>query len=390
MKSPIRIVKNRIGAAIAWRAEAAAERRVEDLSRTVHGLAGQMRDTVSGVAEWQARANETFSEVAMRLESLDHRTKEHEQLVKSLRDVTESHDHRTKEHEQLVKSLRDVTESLDHRTKEHEQLVKSLRDVTESLDHRTKEHEQMIQAVKLSSNDVRASLLVLESRIRAQPFNSELSPFEMNFEGFSTIGFAGAEDRTLADFSDLFRPDSEDLKIQLRNYTKWLPTSGVAIDLGCGRGEMVEVLVSEGLEAVGIDSDESMVDRCTALGLTAVHAEIGEYLASLADESVDVISAVHVVEHVGTAELESWLQEIARVLRPDGVFLAETPNPHAIDAFKAFWVDATHIRPYYPESLLHLAQVTGFSKALIWAEGDAANIQERLGLAGSYALIATK
>ena len=334
MTSPIRVMKNRIGAAIAWRAEAAAERRVEDLSTTVHGLAAQMRDTATGVAEWQARVNETFAEVAMRLDSIDHRTKEHEQRFTSVLDLIES--------------------------------------------------------LKLSSDEVRASLSILESRIRAQPFNSELSPFEVNLEGLSTIGFEGDGDQTLADFADLFRPDSEDLKHHLRSYLKWLPASGVAIDLGAGRGEMVDVLASAGLDAVGIDSDESMVDRCSALGLKALKAEIGEHLASLADESADVISAIHVVEHVGTPELESWLREIARVLRPGGIFLAETPNPHAIDAFKAFWVDATHIRPYYPESLLHLAQVAGFSSALIWAEGDGANILDRLGLAGSYAIIATK
>ena len=320
-------MKNRIGAAIAWRAEAAAERRVEDLSTTVHGLAAQTRDTATGVAEWQARVNETFAEVAMRLDSIDHRAKENTQFIGSLR---------------------------------------------------------------LVSDEVRASMQIIESRIRAQPFNSELSPFEVNVEGLSTIGFEADEDQTLADFADLFRPDSEDLKHHLRSYLKWLPTSGVAIDLGAGRGEMVDVLASAGLDAVGIDSDESMVDRCSALGLKAVKAEIGEHLASLADESADVISAIHVVEHVGTPELESWLREIARVLRRGGIFLAETPNPHAIDAFKAFWVDATHIRPYYPESLLHLAQVAGFSSALIWAEGDGVNIQERLGLAGSYAIIATK
>lgn len=360
MRSPIRIAKDRIGAAIAWRAELAAERRVQELSSTVHGLAIQVRDTAVGVAEWQTRVNETFAEVAMRLDAMDHTTKEHEQRFTSVGDLIDARATSTNN------SLIEIQTSTGD----------ALTGLQKALDY--------------AVTSVRASLQTLESRVRAQPFTTELSDFEVEIEGLATIGFDGAGHQSLADFADLFRPDPNDLKQHLDSYSRWLPSSGVAIDLGAGRGEMVEVLSSRGFDAVGIDSDESMVERCKNQGLNAVKAEIGAHLASLPSDSVDVISAIHVVEHVGTPELSSWCKEIVRVLRPGGVFIAETPNPHAIDAFKAFWVDATHVRPYYPESLLHLAQTVGFAKALIWADGNSPLIQERLGLAGSYALIATK
>jgi hypothetical protein len=101
------------------------------------------------------------------------------------------------------------------------------------------------------------------------------------------------------------------------------------------------------------------------------------------------VTAIQVVEHVNTDQLVSWLEKIRGVLKSGGVFIAETPNPHAIDAFKAFWVDVTHVRPYYPESLLHMAQSAGFSRAEIWAPGEQHDITSRLEFAGSYTLIAT-
>jgi len=117
--------------------------------------------------------------------------------------------------------------------------------------------------------------------------------------------------------------------------------------------------------------------------------DVDSFLAACSDSEFDLISAIHIVEHVDTPNLMTWLGEIRRVLSPGGRLIVETPNPHAIDAFKAFWLDTTHVRPYYPESLLHMAHETGFSEAFIWAEGSSDTLDERLGIAGAYALVAT-
>jgi SAM-dependent methyltransferase len=152
---------------------------------------------------------------------------------------------------------------------------------------------------------------------------------------------------------------------------------------------MVQVMKNHGLLAFGIDIDESVVSAAVKRGIDVRLSDIDTFLDSCEPLSLDVVTAIQVVEHVNTDQLVFWFEKIHSLLKPGGVFIAETPNPHAIDAFKAFWVDVTHVRPYYPESLLSMAQSAGFSRAEIWAPGEQDNITDRLEFAGSYTLIAT-
>ena len=235
----------------------------------------------------------------------------------------------------------------------------------------------------------RAEINQLASRIRANPFRNSLSNIVSTRDGSSTMGFAGAGSGQYVDFVEAFRPTFDALLDQLFYLKTWLPVSGTAVDLGAGRGEMVQVMSGHGLSSFGIDADESVVAAAGQKGIDVRLSDIDTFLDKREPSSLDVVTAIQVVEHVNTDQLESWLGKIHRDLKPGGVFIAETPNPQAIDAFKAFWVDVTHVRPYYPESLLHMAQSAGFSRAEIWAPGEQDNITDRLEFAGSYTLIAT-
>ena len=234
-----------------------------------------------------------------------------------------------------------------------------------------------------------ADLRQLSSRIRANPFRSSDFEITSTRDGSSTIGFDGAGSGQYVDFVEAFRPTFDDLLEQLSYLSTWLPASGTGVDLGAGRGELVQLMQSHGLFSYGIDMDQSVVSSAVARGLDVRLSDIDSFLDACASSSIDVVTAIQVVEHVNTDQLVSWFVKIQRVLKPGGVFIAETPNPHAIDAFKAFWVDVTHVRPYYPESLLHMSQSAGFSRAEIWAPGEQDNITDRLEFAGSYTLIVT-
>jgi 2-polyprenyl-3-methyl-5-hydroxy-6-metoxy-1,4-benzoquinol methylase len=234
-----------------------------------------------------------------------------------------------------------------------------------------------------------AEISQLSSRIRANPFRNSLSNIVSARDGSSTMGFASAGSGQYVDFVEAFRPTFDALLDQLSYLKTWLPASGAAVDLGAGRGEMVQVMSDHGLSSFGIDADESVVAAAGQKGIDVRLSDVDTFLDNCEPSSLDVVTAIQVVEHVNTDQLESWLGKIHRDLKPGGVFIAETPNPHAIDAFKAFWVDVTHVRPYYPESLLHMVQSAGFSRAEIWAPGEQDNITDRLEFAGSYTLIAT-
>src|SRR5262249_54310327 len=129
---------------------------------------------------------------------------------------------------------------------------------------------------------------------------------------------------------------------------------GPWLDIGCGRGEWLSAASKSGHPVRGIDSNARSAAYCRQQGFDAVHAEALEYLQDAPDESVAVISAFHVVEHVTADYLLSVFQEIARVLKPGGLLILETPDPaNLLMGSHLFWRDITHNRPL-PMLLLEL------------------------------------
>lgn len=135
-----------------------------------------------------------------------------------------------------------------------------------------------------------------------------------------------------------------------------------ALDLGCGRGEWLEVLAQHSFNALGVDLSHDMVERCTARGLSAYEGDAFKALSDYTDNSLDVISAFHLIEHVPFDGLYDMLKEARRALKPDGVLLLETPNPEAIlvGAY-SFYLDPTHRNPIPPLLLRHLCEYVGFN-----------------------------
>src|SRR5690606_29932220 len=103
-----------------------------------------------------------------------------------------------------------------------------------------------------------------------------------------------------------------------------------AIDLGCGRGEWLELLQNNGFSAYGIDLNEGMMEPAKQIGLSVIKDEAISFLKKLPDQSHIVISAFHLVEHIPFAEVEILVQEALRVLAPGGILIIETPNPENI------------------------------------------------------------
>jgi SAM-dependent methyltransferase len=289
-----------------------------------------------------------------------------------------------------------MREQLDAQSKELEVLKSQLENLTTDVGDQLNSAHNELRAINLMLHELVSrhdnlehQVKIQDSRIRARPHATSDIQILSSRDARPTIGYSANRGGEYAQFIDSFRPTFDQLLENLYYVTSWLPQTGRAVDLGAGRGEMVKLLNDFGLEAYGIDSNLSVVADAKSRGIQVVHQEIDDFLAAAQDSSLDVITAVQVVEHVDTTDLVEWFRQIFRSLKPNGVFIAETPNPHAIDAFKAFWIDTTHQRLYYPESLLHMAQAAGFSKAEIWVEGTQESIDERLGYAGSYTLIAT-
>lgn len=187
-------------------------------------------------------------------------------------------------------------------------------------------------------------------------------------------------------FEERYRGSRETIKARLRVYLPFvaalqaLRADCKAVDLGCGRGEWLELLGEAGVPARGFDLDPDMLAACRERGLPAGEGAALGVLEGLGDESVDLVSAFHLVEHLPFADLQALVGHAFRVLRPGGLLVMETPDPENLSVGAAsFYLDPTHVRPIPAGLLAFLPEHQGFHRVKIL------RLQERPGLAESPA-----
>lgn len=176
---------------------------------------------------------------------------------------------------------------------------------------------------------------------------------------------------------------------------------GPAADLGCGRGEWLELMSDAGVDALGVELNPLLVAECRNKGLHVVQADFQVFLEQSPAERWQLLTAFHVIEHLGWPAWYSCLRHMHRALQPGGIAILETPNPaNLYTAANRFYLDPTHRHPL-PDGLLQFAAANaGFSRVEILplhpesgtgAEGiDASGLAARLTGAQDYALIARK
>jgi SAM-dependent methyltransferase len=173
-------------------------------------------------------------------------------------------------------------------------------------------------------------------------------------------------------FEDVYRGTREEIKERLRVYLPFalhcqeLYDECKILDLGCGRGEWLELMSENGFKAFGVDLDDGMLDACRE---KALHAEKKDALATLEqmpDESLVIVSGFHIAEHLSFTILQGVVEQSLRVLKPGGLLILETPNPENIlVGAMSFYLDPTHLRPLPPQLLSFLPVFYGFERTKI-------------------------
>ena len=161
-------------------------------------------------------------------------------------------------------------------------------------------------------------------------------------------------------FEDRFRGNRELIRQRQAVYLEFFVNRKKVVDLGCGRGEFVELLYENGIDGVGVDSNEVVIQFCRSQGLRVVRADLFDYLTSLTDESIDGITAFQVVEHLPLEQLLKLLELSRNKLKHGGVFIAETVNIYCPVALSHFYIDPSHIRPLPADLLRFLCEQAGF------------------------------
>jgi O-antigen chain-terminating methyltransferase len=175
-----------------------------------------------------------------------------------------------------------------------------------------------------------------------------------------------------AAFEDVFRGTREDIKHRAEVYLPVLRSAGVGsddwhvIDLGCGRGEWLELLRDHGIPGRGIDHNRIMIDQCRQIGLEVEEADIIDYVTGLPSASVGAVTGMHIIEHIPFDGLVRLIDESLRVLRPGGVVIFETPNPENLLVGAChFYYDPTHLHPLPPPVAQFLLEARGFVRVEI-------------------------
>lgn len=212
--------------------------------------------------------------------------------------------------------------------------------------------------------------------------------------------------RFYLEFENRFRGSQELIKSRLSVYLPFvIPLKSIyeelrAVDLGCGRGEWLELLKEKGFQAEGVDLDDAMVNTCRAKGLSVEKADAIEYIEKLDDESVVIVSGFHIIEHIPFESVKKLVENAYRVLKPGGLLILETPNPESLMVSTTeFYIDPTHKRPIPPNLLHFLAEYSGFARVKILRLNEPSRIQSQdvvsladvfFGISPDYAVVAQK
>ena len=164
-------------------------------------------------------------------------------------------------------------------------------------------------------------------------------------------------------FEDAFRGSPSEIRRRLEEYVPRFRGRSDILDIGCGRGEFLDLLRQEGISARGLDLNPAMVDEARGRGLDAVQADALSYLDGLPDGALGGLFAAQVVEHLPGHYLTRLLETAAHKIRPGGLIVLETINPACwLAFFESFIRDVTHVWPLHPDTLQYFLRVSGFSR----------------------------
>ena len=203
-------------------------------------------------------------------------------------------------------------------------------------------------------------------------------------------------------FEERFRGSPAEIARGQRSYLDLLrDLPGPVLDVGCGRGEFLQMLAAEGIPASGVESNPVSVEAARSRGLAVELADALVLLGGRPPGRLGAVVAFQLVEHWPPEGIFRFLQLSRRALAPGGVLVAETINVDSLSALKAFYLDPTHVRPVVPDALRFLAEAAGFTEPrieyrsplppanrLAGSDEDASKLNALLFAPQDYALIA--
>lgn len=205
-------------------------------------------------------------------------------------------------------------------------------------------------------------------RFQADPLGNQLARAKAEHEAFlKSDASVSTKERAYLLMQMFFRGSVEHISSELTQVVQSIEISESARslpvwDLGCGRGELLEIFKRSGYRAIGVETSQLMVDKLRERGLETRHGDAVGELRKVDDNSLAGVAAFHVIEHLQPEYLRDLLDSAFQKVASGGFVLLETPNPYCFEALSFFFTDETHVRPIQPHQLAFLVEQAGFSE----------------------------
>ena len=243
-------------------------------------------------------------------------------------------------------------------------VANEIRARSESTVAREQRFIQHVDELRTTVGQVQHGLLAVRRELERVAGDGRAAP---SSDGDSTARIdADLDAYTYVGFENLFRGAQEEIRGRLVDYVPLFDGTSDVLEVGCGRGEFLDLLREQGIGARGLDINTEMAEECRMRGLDATVGDAVGYLRGLEDGSLGGLFAAQVVEHLEPGYLVRFLNEAFRKLRPGSTVVLETVNPRCWFAFfDAYIRDITHVRPLHPDTLVYLLGAAGFQRTSV-------------------------
>jgi O-antigen chain-terminating methyltransferase len=326
------------------------DRQHKELSETLQQISAQILEIMQRATQ-QQQANELS-------------LRQYEDLIVKYHEFASATEARLAGSDESSLKLNEQISSQAQQVLLHQQLLEQLQQITSEqktfLDHQ----QQLGSQIRADLQKADIELLMQERRLTV--LLEQVTRNTSTNPSFAEVAASEEEhllDTLYASFEDQFRGPTEEIRLRLQVYIPILKeaeiTDGV-LDIGCGRGEWLQLLKSEAIDAQGVDRNRVFIEQCRAAGLNVVENDALVHLRSLPAESLNAVTIFHLVEHLPLEMLIKMLDEILRSLKRGGLLIIETPNPeNVIVGSHTFYADPTHRNPIPSQTLQFLLEARG-------------------------------
>lgn len=331
---------------------------------------------INPIAEQQETFNvhavRTLNSLSKQVEKITHAQTDTEKIIKA--NEKQNHDLQISQEKNLhneINVIKDKIQDVDHLTNEFKNQIEVLeqnnqlksQELERQVAHVIAQNEmfrqqnemfrQQNEILKQQNNVLSARCRRIERHLKQQ----NISVTDSNY-------VAGEQEKIDFDyflFEEQYRGSEETIRERLKVYLPYFEGRNNVLDIGCGRGEFLELLKENNVKAKGIEIDEEMLLVCAEKGLEVENVDAIAYLESLEDHSLGGIILTQVIEHLTPNYLIKLMKLAYQKLENGAYVIAETINPQSLIVFtEAYFMDLSHIKMVHPLTIKFILETEGF------------------------------